>query len=102
MRMTVNPVLRQCLRLAAIVTVLLPARLFAAAAPAEAIVFVADSRRHSGWLAMLTNLYNENLFLFALLTVVTIPPVGLILGTFTSFLLSRVGINLRTRTVAEH
>jgi hypothetical protein len=74
----------------------------AAGGGGEAIVFVADSRRFTGWRAWCTNLYNENLFYFALLTVITIPVLALFLGTVTGFFMARLGINLKSRVVAEH
>jgi hypothetical protein len=74
----------------------------AAAGKAEAIVIVADSRRFTGWKAWWTNLYNESHLLFALATIVIIPTLGLILGSLTGLLLSRIGIDLRSRELAEH
>jgi len=75
---------------------------FGAGSPATSIVFVADSRGLTGWRAWVTNLYNENLFHFALLTVVVIPTLAVILGSITNFFLARSGINLKSRVLAEH
>ena len=69
---------------------------------AGAIVFVADSRGATGWRAWITNLYNENLFYFALFTVFLIPTLAAILGSITNYILSRSGINLKSRVLAEH
>jgi hypothetical protein len=69
---------------------------------AEPIVFVADSRRFSGWASWFSNLYNESLFYFTVLTVVTIPVLGVVLGTIADLVMARIGINLRSRSVAEH
>ena len=74
----------------------------AAGGKAEAIVFVADTRRYSGWLAWWTNLYNENLFWFTVITVLVIPAVGATLALLTDFLMARLGINLKSRVLAEH
>lgn len=74
----------------------------AAAGKAEPIVIVADSRRFSGWRAWWTNLYNESHLYFALATIVIIPTVGLILGKITDMLMARLGIDLKTRRLAEH
>ena len=79
-----------------------PAQLFAAGGSAEPIVFVADSRRFTGWEAWFANLYNESLLHFMLVTVITIPVTGVILGTLADFLMARLGLNLRSRSVAEH
>ena len=82
---------------------LTPALAFAAGGKAVgAMVFVADSRRFTGWRAWSTNLYNENLLYFALLTVVIIPLTAVILGSITSYLLGSLGINLKSRVLAEH
>ena len=90
-------------RLAAAAFLLLSAPVQAVSAgEGSPIVFVADSRTLTGWRAWCTNLYNENLFYFALLTVVVIPILALILGSATNFLLSRTGINLKSRVLAEH
>ena len=91
------------IRLAALILLLLPAQAFAAAASGgEAIVIVADSRRFSGWEAWLTNLYNESLFYFTLVTIVVIPTMGLVLSKLTGFVMTRIGIDLRSRVLAEH
>ena len=90
------------LRQLGILLLLIPTQLLAAAGKAEAIVIVADSRRFTGWKAWWTNLYNESHFLFALATIVIIPTLGAILGTLTGWLLSRIGIDLRSRELAEH
>lgn len=85
------------------ITVLaLPAAAAAAGGEGGAIVFVADSRSLSGVAAWFTNLYNENLLYFTLLTVLIIPSLGLILGKFTGFAMARLGIDLKSRVLAEH
>ncbi len=82
--------------------VLMPAAALAAGGGGEAIVLVADSRRFTGWQAWWTNLYNESHLYFALVTVVTIPVLGLILGMLADFVMARIGINLKSRVLAEH
>ncbi len=74
----------------------------AAAPKAEAIVLVADSRGYGGWRAWWTNLYNDSHFYFALFTVIFIPLLGVVLGLVADSVLSRIGINLRSRELAEH
>jgi hypothetical protein len=81
---------------------LLPALSFGASSAESPIVFVADSRGLTGWRAWCTNLYNESLFHFALLTVILIPLVALALGSITNFFLVRSGINLKSRALTEH
>ena len=79
-----------------------PVRALAAGATGEAIVFVADSRRYSGLMAWFTNLYNESLAQFTLLTVILVPMLALVLSTIMGFLLSRTGIDLKSKAVAGH
>lgn len=88
--------------LAILWSLLAPAAGWAAGGKAERIVMVADSRFHSGWQAWLANLYNESLTYFTLVTVLVIPTLGAVLGTVTDFLLSRLGVNLKSRVLAEH
>jgi len=66
------------------------------------IVLVADSRRFPAWLAWWTNLYNESHLLFALTTIITIPLLALAMGKLTEFVLSHIGVNLKSRVLAEH
>jgi hypothetical protein len=68
----------------------------------ERMVLVADSRRFTGWRAWWTNLYNESHLYFALLTIVIIPALALLMGTLTELVLARIGINLKSRVLAEH
>jgi hypothetical protein len=82
-----------------------PALLLAAgtvARAAEHVVLVADTRRFSGWEAQWTNLYNESRFWFAAATIVTVPALSLAMGKLTGLVLSRLGINLKSRVLAEH
>ena len=82
---------------------LLPAILPAAGGGGgEAIVFVADSRRYTGLLKWFTNLYNDSLGYFTLLTVILVPLLALALSTVMSFLLSKTGIDLRSRAIGGH
>jgi hypothetical protein len=67
----------------------------------EMMVLVADSRRFSGWQAFWTNLYNESHLVFALLTILIIPALALLMGRLTDMILSRIGINLKSRVLAE-
>ena len=69
---------------------------------ASAMVIVADSRHLTGLSAWWVNVYNESHFYFALLTVVTIPLAGAILGGIADLLMGRIGIDLRSRSLREH
>jgi uncharacterized membrane protein YdfJ with MMPL/SSD domain len=79
---------------------LLPAHV-AAAEKATSMVIVADSRHLTGLTAWWVNIYNESHFYFALLTVVTVPLVGAILGTLADLAMRRIGIDLKSRALRE-
>lgn len=66
------------------------------------IVLVADSRRFTGARAWWANVYNEGHMNFTILTIVTIPLLGLLMAKITSLILSRMGVNLKSRVLAEH
>jgi hypothetical protein len=87
-------------RLTASAPALVPSHL-AAAEKARAMVIVADSRHLTGLAAWWVNIYNESHFYFALLTIVTIPLVGAILGGLADLLIRRIGIDLKSRTLRE-
>ncbi|MCX5889167.1 MAG: hypothetical protein NTY36_06915 [Deltaproteobacteria bacterium] len=74
-----------------------------AAGPAAApLVIVADTRNFTGWEAWWTNLYNESHILFALLTIVIIPVVGLMFGLIADVVMNWIGLDLKHRELAEH
>jgi hypothetical protein len=80
---------------------LLAAPLLSAAESARTIVIVADSRKFHGLRAWWANLYNDSHLHFALLTVVLVPLAGAILGSLADLVMSRLGINLRFRSLWE-
>jgi hypothetical protein len=80
---------------------LLPMHLLAAESTG-ATVIVADSRHLTGLTAWWVNIYNESHFYFALLTVVTIPLGGAILGGLADLLMRQIGIDLKSRTLREN
>ena len=70
---------------------------------AELLVVVADTRRvTSGIEKYFANVYNENLWLFALWAVVLTAAYGAFLGVLMDFILSRTGIDLKSRKIVEH
>jgi len=87
---------------AVLVSLWLPAMAFAAGPAAAPLVIVADTRKFTGWEAWWTNLYNESHLLFALLTVVIIPIVGLCFGLLADVVMKWIGIDLTHRDLAEH
>lgn len=80
---------------------LLTAQLLAAESSGGDVI-VADSRKFTGWQAQWANLYNESHFWFALITVIILPVTALILGRLTGWFMAHLGINLRSRELAEH
>lgn len=86
----------------AFVFVLLPGKVMAAGGGGELIVIVADTRRFTGWKAWWTNLYNESHLAFALVTIILIPIIGVIMGVIADFVMARIGIDLKSRELAEH
>jgi hypothetical protein len=81
---------------------LLPEWAMAAAEKAAALVIVADTRKLTGWEAWWANLYNESHVYFTLVTVVSIPIIGVIFGVLADLVMSRIGIDLKSRELAEH
>jgi hypothetical protein len=74
----------------------------AAGGGGEPIVMVADSRKLTGIMAWWANLYNESHLYFSLLTIVLIPLIGVIFGVVADFIMHFIGIDLKSRDLAEH
>ncbi len=84
------------------VLLLAPASALAAGPAAAPLVMVADTRRLSGWEAWWANLYNESHLYFAIVTVIIIPVVGLFFGILADLIMGHIGIDLKSRELAEH
>ena len=69
---------------------------------AAPIVIVADSRKLTGIMAWWANLYNESHVYFTILTVILIPVIGTIFGLLADFVMHHIGIDLKSRELAEH
>ena len=69
---------------------------------AAPIVIVADTRKLSGIMAWWANLYNESHVYFTILTIGIIPLVGVIFGVMADFVMAHIGIDLKSRELAEH
>jgi hypothetical protein len=80
---------------------MLAAPLLSAAESAQMIVIVADSRKFHGLRAWWANLYNDDHLHFALMTIILIPLAGVILGSLADLAMSRLGINLKSRSLRE-
>lgn len=65
------------------------------------VVIVADTRKLSGIMAWWANLYNESHLQFMLLTVILIPLTGVIFGVLADIIMSRIGIDLTSKSKAE-
>lgn len=90
------------LGLASLMSLLLPGMALAAGEPATNIVIVADTRNLTGVMAWWGGLYNESHVYFALLTIVLIPLIGVLFGVIADLVMSRIGIDLKSRELAEH
>jgi hypothetical protein len=75
---------------------------FAAGGSADLIVLVADSRKLTGIMAWWANLYNESHAYFTILTIILIPLIGVIFGLLADLIMHFVGIDLKSRDLAEH
>ena len=95
--------IRKLLGFGAFLSLFLPGMAFAAGGGGAApIVLVADTRNLTGVLHWWANLYNESHLQFTLLTIVIIPVVGVIFGTIADLVMSHIGIDLKSRDLAEH
>lgn len=66
------------------------------------IVIVADTRKLDGIMAWWANLYNESHLYFMILTVIIIPITGVIFGVLADIIMGWIGIDLKSRELAEH
>jgi len=80
----------------------IPDWVWAGGEKAANLVIVADTRRVSGIMKYFANLYNTNTLLFALWAVVLTVLYGALLGLLMDWLVSRTGIDLKTRKIIEH
>jgi ABC-type Fe3+ transport system permease subunit len=80
----------------------LPSSVWAAGGGASALVVVADTRRVEGIMKYFSDLYNTNLWLFAVWAVVLTAAFGAVLGFGMDFIMMRTGLDLRSRKIVEH
>lgn len=88
--------------MALFLTAVLPEIALAAAEKAAPLVIVADTRKLTGIMKWWADLYNESHLWFTVLTVVLIPIIGVIFGVIADFIMSHIGIDLKSRDLAEH
>lgn len=79
-----------------------PSLSLAAGGGGSPIVLVADTRNLDGAMAWWANLYNESHFYFALATIIIIPVTGVIFGMLADVVMNWIGIDLKSRDLAEH
>jgi hypothetical protein len=84
------------------IVLLAPGVALAAGEKVANLVVVADTRRLTGWQAWWANLYNESHLYFTLITVVSIPIIGLLFGVIADIVMGHIGIDLKSRELAEH
>lgn len=81
----------------------LPAVAMAAGGTASELVVVADTRRIAGGIMKyFANLYNTNILLFAVWAVVLTAAYGCFLGVIMDLIMSRTGLDLKSRKIVEH
>lgn len=81
---------------------LAPGAALAAGGGGAPIVIVADSRKLTGIMAWWANLYNESHLYFTILTIILIPLIGVIFGVLADVAMHCIGIDLKSRELAEH
>jgi ABC-type Fe3+ transport system permease subunit len=81
----------------------LPAALWAGGEKAVDLVVVADTRvLQSGIMKYFSDLYNTNIALFAVWAVVLTAVYGCLLGVLMDLIMSRTGLDLKSRKIIEH
>jgi hypothetical protein len=89
--------------LATLAMALLPSWALAAGGGARDLVVVADTRLlHAGFMKYLANLYNEDVMLFALWSVVLVTVAGSVLGVTMDVVMKATGLDLTKRKIVEH
>lgn len=82
---------------------LVPQLALAAGPKAAELVVVADTRvLDSGIMLYFADLYNTNILLFAVWAVVLTAGYGVFLGLLMDMIMSRTGLDLKSRKIVEH
>ena len=66
------------------------------------IILVADTRKLTGIMHWWASLYNESHMQFTILTIILIPVTGCVFGLLADFVMNHIGIDLKSRKLAEH
>jgi hypothetical protein len=88
----------------AVLTLILlaPSLSLAASAKGAPVIIVADTRKLDGIMAWWANLYNESHVQFMILTIIIIPVTGVLFGVIADIIMGWIGIDLKSRELAEH
>ena len=90
------------LTFATALVLLAPEWVWAAGEKAASLVVVADTRRVTGVMKYFSDLYNTNIWLFAVWAVVLTAAMGATLGFLMDFIMARTGLDLKSRKIIEH
>jgi len=91
------------LGLGTLASMLLPEIALAAGGGGAApMIIVSDTRKLSGLFAWWANLYNESHVYFTIATIIIIPVIGCIFGVLADIVMAHIGIDLKSRELAEH
>ncbi|MBF0507391.1 MAG: hypothetical protein HQK57_00485 [Deltaproteobacteria bacterium] len=94
---------RRILAFCSVISVLVPAAVWAAGEKAAMLVVVADTRRVTSDIGKyFADLYNTNMWLFAVWAVVLTAGYGVFLGFTMDMIMSRTGLDLKSRKIIEH
>jgi hypothetical protein len=93
---------RRLMTMAVTAALLLPSWALASGEAAGNLVVVADTRRVTGFLKYLSNLYNTDIWMYAVWAVVMTAALGCTLGFLMDFIMERTGLDLRSRKIIEH
>ena len=66
------------------------------------IILVADTRKLTGIMHWWASLYNESHMQFTILTIILIPVTGCLFGLLADVVMNHIGIDLKSRKLAEH
>ena len=88
--------------LGALAFLLMPGIASASGGPVAPMVIVADSRQLDGLMAWWANLYNESHVYFMIMSVILIPVIGVLFGLMADLVMGHMGLDLKSRDLAEH
>jgi hypothetical protein len=84
------------------VIALLPGMAWAAGGGGAPITIVSDTRKLEGLMLWWGNIYNDSHMEFTILTCAMIPLMGCFFGILADVVMGWIGIDLKSRELAEH